>query len=212
MKIYCMPMGPIEANCYVLIDENTKKAAVVDPGDYTTELKGLLNSDEIEAVDYILLTHGHFDHILGVPRVKADFPDAKICIHNADTQLLLNDKLSLAYQSGVQQTYVNCDITLKDGSIIALGDTQIKVLHTPGHTKGGVCYICQEQRVILTGDTLFCRTVGRTDFPGGDSQELLDSIIKLRNLDGDYDILPGHHRATKLSVERDHNRYMRKLK
>ena len=129
-------MGPIRANCYVLIDENTKKAAVMDPGDYNEELKELLHSDEIESLEYILLTHGHFDHILGVPRIKEDFPNAKVCIHHSDAECLLNDKMSLAYQSGVKQTYLSCDINLKDGSIIKIGDSELRVMHTPGHTQG----------------------------------------------------------------------------
>ena len=212
MEIYSMPMGPIKANCYVLIDENTKKAAVMDPGDYTEDLKEFLHSDDISSVEYILLTHGHYDHILGVPRVKADFPDAKICIHHCDAEFLLNDRLSLAHQCGAEQTYINCDITLKEGSIINLGDSQLKVMHTPGHTNGGVCYVYEEERIIFTGDTLFCRTVGRTDLPCGDDHKLIESIKRLKKLDGEYDILPGHNRATVLSWEREHNRCMRKLK
>lgn len=212
MKLSCMPMGPVQANCYTVIDEETKKAAVIDPGDYTQELKNLLHSEKIEELEYILLTHGHFDHILGVAKIKKDFPNAKVCIHSADSEFLLNDRLSLASASGIEQTYLNCDISLKEGSVIELGSTEIRVIHTPGHTPGGVCYIDEKEKILFSGDTIFCRTVGRTDFPGGDFDTLFESLKKIRNLKGDYVIYPGHNRSTTLEEEREKNRYMRKIK
>ena len=106
---------------------------------------------------------------------------------------------------------MKADRLLSDGEEIHLGETVLSVLHTPGHTKGGVCYIDYQDRLIFSGDTLFCLTAGRTDFPGGSFEELMASLITLRNLPGDYIVYPGHNRATTLEHERVRNRYMRRI-
>ena len=211
MKYYRLPMGPLNANCYVVIDEVTKKAAVIDPSSYNSDLKQVLHSDEVSSVEYILLTHGHFDHILGVPQVKEDFKNAKICIHEEDEKNLSNKDLNLVDMVGLPFTPIAADELLEDGSIIDLGTLKIKVMHTPGHTQGGVCYIIEDEKIIFSGDTLFRGSFGRTDFPGGDSFKLIQSLKRLKNLDGDYKILPGHENDTTLNYEREHNMYMRKL-
>lgn len=208
MNYYRLPMGPVQANCYVLIDESTKEAVVIDPGDFTQELKNLLESDEISTVRYILLTHGHFDHILGVPRVK-EITGAKIAIHEKDAECLCNEHSSLADIDfpSVQQM-CEADILLHEGDVLTLGSSEIRVLETPGHTRGGVCYMCGD--LLFTGDTLFCLTYGRTDLEGGNARDLQQSLQRLVDLEGDYTVLPGHNRATTLSHERKRNRFIRR--
>ncbi|MBQ2775080.1 MAG: MBL fold metallo-hydrolase [Clostridia bacterium] len=212
MKIYCMPLGPVEANCYLIVDEKNGVSAVIDPGDYTPELKALLESEEAGTLKHILLTHGHYDHILGVYDLKSDFPDAKITIHPYDSACLICEEISFAnhIEKGLQK-YIDYDELVEDGSVVDVGDIKLRVMHTPGHTLGGVCYIEENERVMFTGDTLFCRTVGRTDLPGGDWDTLVESLKKLGNLDGDYTVYTGHNRSTTLTTEREKNRYMRKL-
>ncbi len=212
MKIHCLPLGPVQANCYVVVDEASKEAAVIDPGEYTSELKSLIESEEIAKLKYILLTHGHYDHILGVHDLKEDFPDAEIAIHPYDSACLVCEDISFANQieKGFQK-YIGYDVLAEDGCIFELGNIKLKVIHTPGHTLGGVCYVEENERVMFTGDTLFCRTVGRTDLPGGDWETLVESLKKIVDLDGDYTVYTGHNRSTTLAVEREKNRYLRKL-
>lgn len=208
MNYYRLPMGPVQANCYVLIDEETKEAAVIDPGDFTEDLRFLLKSDEVSKVKYILLTHGHFDHILGVPQVK-EHTGAEIAIHENDEKCLHDEHASLADMDcpGAQQM-CEADILLHEGDVLKLGSSEIRVLETPGHTKGGVCFMCED--LLFTGDTLFCLTYGRTDFEGGSEEEMKRSLKRLVDLDGDYTVLPGHNRATTLSHERKRNRFIRR--
>lgn len=211
MKIHTLPLGPVQANCYVVVDEQSGEAAVIDPGDYTEELKELIKS-ESKTLKYILLTHGHYDHILGVAPLKADFPEAKIVIHPYDSACLKNEQISLAthVRGGLQQ-YVDYDLLADEGFEVNLGQTVLHAVHTPGHTLGGVCYIEENERIIFSGDTLLCRTVGRTDLPGGDWDTLVSSLKRLAALEGDYTVYTGHNRPTKLSDERVRNRYLRKI-
>lgn len=208
LKVETIPQGPVQANTHILTDTATGKIAVVDTGDCTDALKERLCGKQVE---YILLTHGHFDHILGVAAIKA-LTGAEICIHAADADCLSDEEKSLcSWECAGQQTPIQADRLLHDGDVISLGESTLHVLHTPGHTKGGVCYADYENRILLTGDTLFCLTAGRTDFPGGSDEELLASLIRLRNLDGDFTVYTGHNRATTLDFERTRNRYMRRI-
>lgn len=208
LKVETIPQGPVQANTHILTDTATGKIAVVDAGDCTDVLKERLCGKQVE---YILLTHGHFDHILGVAAIKA-LTGAEICIHAADADCLSDEEKSLcSWECAGQQTPIQADRLLRDGDVISLGESTLHVLHTPGHTKGGVCYADYENRILLTGDTLFCLTAGRTDFPGGSDEELLASLIRLRSLDGDFTVYTGHNRATTLDFERTRNRYMRRI-
>lgn len=203
-----LALGPVSANTYIVTDDATGETAVLDAGACTEELLDKLNGKNVR---YILLTHGHYDHILGVPALKAH-TGAEVLIHKADADCFWDTEKSLAsFDHSFSQTPMKADRLLSDGEEIHLGETVLSVLHTPGHTKGGVCYIDYQDRLIFSGDTLFCLTAGRTDFPGGSFEELMASLITLRNLPGDYIVYPGHNRATTLEHERVRNRYMRRI-
>lgn len=207
MIIKSIPLGPVRANTYVVIDENSGHTAIIDAGDCNARLMKLLDDDRIVKIEYILLTHGHFDHINGVAELKKLYPGAKIAIHEADAPMLGDDLLSLAAGFGLSLNgSTQPDIILHDGDSLPLGDLNISVIHTPGHTKGGVTYMVEKS--LFTGDTLFYCSVGRTDFPGGSSAVLNDSVCRLFDLAGDFDVYPGHDIETSLEYERHNNMYV----
>ena len=210
MKIETLVLGPVCANCYIVTDETTNETAVIDCGEYTQELESRLEGKNLK---YIMLTHGHYDHILGVYDLKKKHPEADIVIHKDEEYKLLDELPSFAHEMmpGVQK-YVPADITVSEGDKISLGDITFSVMHTPGHSKGSVCFFAEKERIIFTGDTLFCLTVGRTDFFDSDEDGMLESITRLYNLEGDYEIYPGHNRATTMEYEKRRNRYMRRFK
>lgn len=205
MKIFNCTLGMIQTNCYLLLDEITGKAAIIDPGAYETPLLEMIAVHEIKQIEYILLTHGHFDHILGLKKLK-DKTGAAVAVHSADANMIKDPNECRAFLHDLVLEPVEADILLSDGDEIELGSLKIKVVHTPGHTPGGVCYICED--VMFSGDTLFAGSVGRTDFSYSDSVKMLESVRRLRDLPGDYRVLPGHARPTTLSRERRQNPYM----
>lgn len=200
----------IFANCYLLIDEGSREAAIVDAGWYNEAIADVIKENNVK-LKYVLLTHGHFDHILGVYGLQKE-EGAKVVIHESDAEHLLDPKKSLCEGNFPEPQHpVKADITVKDGDVIMLGNEEIKVMSTPGHTNGSVCYILEKDRVIISGDTLFCMTAGRTDFPGGSDEKMIESLKRLIALDGDYTVLPGHNRATTLESERTRNWYIRRM-
>lgn len=209
MLIKTIQLGPNEANCYIVIDEKNGSAAVIDPGGYENRLRTLLNELVIENLDSILLTHGHYDHLLGAYDLKQT-SGAEIAIHKNDALCLEDDKKSMAFHIGDNfQKYVKADISFEDGMSFTVGETLLTVMHTPGHTQGSACFICEKEKVIFSGDTLFKQGVGRTDLPGGSMTQLMTSINKLSSLKGDYNIYPGHGPSTTLDEERKNNPHMR---
>lgn len=205
LSVKTFPVGSLETNLCLIQDENTKESAIVDPGEMSEELDQILKNKTLK---YILLTHGHFDHIAQAQRYK-NLSGAKIVISEKESEFTKNNALNLSCKySNIQIKSFDADILVKDGDMINLGDTQIKVMETPGHTVGSVCYIADDK--IFSGDTVMKECVGRCDLPTGNSKELRKSIRKICSLTRDYTIYPGHGEATTLDYEKQNNLYFRK--
>lgn len=200
MQVKMMQVGPIGTNCYILEDETAKKAAVIDPGDEAGRILEALSKSDAQ-VEYILLTHGHYDHTTGVPELHKALPNAKIYIHRADANGAGIHLFPLAGE-------VDGLLYYDEGDTLPLGGLTIEVLHTPGHSPGSV--VLKVEDVLFTGDTLFADDCGRTDLRGGSWEEILRSLGRLGGLKGDYHVLPGHMNTSTLDRERNANRYLRK--
>lgn len=210
MYIKRIPIGPATANCYIVSDEKSGDGAVIDAGGFDEALLEEIAAAKIKNLKYILCTHGHFDHISGIPELKKHFPEAKITISTEDAPLLSDSKKSLAEYFGIFQPHFEADKALKDGDELFLGDMRLRVMLTPGHSRGSVCYICDSERLLFSGDTLFKFTVGRTDLWGGDSTLLSQSLEKIMTLPDDYTVFTGHNIETTIGSERARNRFFRR--
>lgn len=194
--------GQLENNMYLVMDERTKKAVLIDASALIPEITSTIK--ELGAdVEYILLTHGHFDHIMGLNSVKQALgAEAVIC----KDDLVISDNINeftrlFGFPDSTPPFY---EKYIKDGDIIHVGDMEIQVIHTPGHTEGGVCYLIEDK--LFSGDTLFRQSVGRTDLFGGSFEKLSDSIKnKLFKLDENITVFPGHGPATTIAYEKKYN-------
>lgn len=210
MYIKRLPLGDVEANCYIICDEETKVGAVLDVGGFSEELLNEIKAAGIEELKYILCTHGHFDHIAGVKRLKEIYPEAKIVIGEKDAILTEDSDKNAADYFGAPFNSFKPDALVKENDYLEIGGKKLRVLATPGHSPGGVCYVCDEEKLLFSGDTLFKLTVGRTDLWGGNLNELLDSVERLMLLSDDYTVYTGHNISTTIGSERVRNRYLRK--
>ncbi len=203
MKVISEKFGSMDNNCSLIIDEKTNQSVLVDCNEFSQKMIDMIGDTDLK---YILLTHGHFDHIIGVKSVKEKY-GAQVVISKEDEPMLNSSKLSLAVFCNAPQNNVDADIIVKDGDEITLGEIKIKVMATPGHTSGSVCYIAEN--CIFSGDTLFYCSCGRTDFPSGSPEQMMSSLQKLKALDGDYKVYTGHNNLTTLDFERKNNPYMK---
>lgn len=202
MKVERFVLGPLGTNTYIAADPVSGEAVIVDPAG---DDKRFINCVKClgDKVKHILLTHCHFDHISAVSLIK-QITGANICIHYLDAEGCADSVNSLCDIFGVSGiSYFDPDILLSDGDIIRFGDSELKVIHTPGHSRGSCCFI--GERVVFSGDTLFKESYGRTDFPGGDIRELKASVSKLFDLPGDMTVCPGHDDYSTLEHERRFN-------
>ncbi len=194
--------GPFEANNYLVIDENAKKAVLIDASGSFDKIKSELDVYNA-TLEKVLLTHAHIDHIAGCYEIQQKL-GAKVFINEEDMFLVQNLKQQLQMFGLPPTQEPNIDGFLKDEDIIEVGTLKIKVIHTKGHSKGGSCFLIEDK--LFSGDTLFLGSVGRTDLPGGDYKELETSITqKIFTLDGDLTIYPGHGPATTLEREKLEN-------
>ncbi|MCL6450915.1 MAG: MBL fold metallo-hydrolase [Acetobacteraceae bacterium] len=204
MIVRSVTVGPFGANCYLLACPQTGEAALIDPGGDPVAIMGLVARTGAR-VRFIINTHAHVDHVGANADVKR-LTGASILIHEADAPLLTNPVRNLSLLSPVTSRPASADRTLSDGEEIEVGTLRLKVLHTPGHTPGGICL--HVGGLLFSGDTLFAGSVGRTDFPGGSMERLLESIrVKLSPLDDATRVLPGHGPATTIGAERSRNPY-----
>ena len=196
MKIQVLPVGQLGTNCCLLEDESTHTAAVIDPGDEAGRILAQAQADGVE-IQMILLTHAHFDHTGAVAQLCKALPGVPVYLHPADAAML----------GGGGFPAIGVDTRPYDeGDTLTLGTLEIQVLHTPGHTPGGVTLKVGD--ALFTGDTLFRDSMGRTDFPGGSYEQIMASLRRLGQLPGDYQVLPGHMGTTSLARERMGNYYM----
>lgn len=210
MKVRVIPMAVMSVNCLILFDEATGYGAVVDPGGKSAadKILSMASANNIE-IKYILLTHAHFDHMLSLEELR-EKTGAPLALHKYDAETITDPELTFMSRfGGVTEGSKPAEIILEDGDVITLGETEIEVIHTPGHTAGSVCY--KSGDTIITGDTLFRGSIGRCDLYGGDEMAMDESLKRLLALDGDYKLYPGHGSTTTLSRERQENVYLRRL-
>lgn len=205
LQVETLVLGTIMTNCYLAMNRETKELLIVDPADEADRI--IQRIGELQAKPAaILLTHGHFDHIGAVDALREQY-GIPACALDEERQVLEQTMLNLSAMQG-RRLSVKADRFFHDGETVALAGFSIRVLHTPGHTAGGACYYIESERVLFSGDTLFCGSVGRTDFPTGSMSELHDSIhSKLFALPDETLVLPGHDDPSTIGYEKQYNPY-----
>jgi glyoxylase-like metal-dependent hydrolase (beta-lactamase superfamily II) len=209
MKVEQQMVGMMGVCCYILSCEQTSKAAIVDPGGDEQRLLELVQASNLE-VEYIIATHGHPDHVCGNRRIK-EATGAEIVMHEADDDFFSQDQVKNYFSMLGLEATPPTDIRVKDGDSISFGEVSLEVIHTPGHTPGGMCLYNKPD--LITGDTLFVGGIGRTDFPGGSHHELISSIQqKLLKLPPETIVWPGHgYGGSRSTIGEEHrsNPYLR---
>ena len=205
-SIKSVVVGPVDVNCYVLKDKATGKGAVIDPGGHVERIMSLINDMKADIAE-IIITHGHFDHIGALDELR-NAVGCGASIHELDAEMLLKSRKNLSIFMGNDASFRPAERLLKDGDVIRFGESFLKVIHTPGHTAGGIC-LYDGDKVLFSGDTLFAGSVGRSDFPGGDHYQLIESVVKaLAEVKDETVVYPGHGPETGMGYERKTNPFL----
>ncbi len=207
-NIKTVVVGDISTNCYLLYGFD-KTAAIIDPGDQADKIIKALEAEGLTP-KYILLTHGHHDHIGAIKPLRAHYPNIKVGIGREDAEMICNPEINYAkYRRNSADLFDNLheDFTFSDGDVIELDDLKIAVIECPGHSAGGVCFICEGE--MFTGDSLFAGDIGRTDLHRGSYETLVQSVTRIMLLEGEYNVYPGHGPKSTMAHERKHNNYVR---
>lgn len=206
MKIEKYVLGPMATNCYLIENEDTKEVVIVDPAVCPDYMRAYVKRTGYEP-KAILLTHGHFDHVMGIDGWVEEF-QIPVYLHEEEKEVLERPEWNLSVAFGSRYSYTNGK-GVRDGEVLHLAGYDFKVLHTPGHTKGGCCYYVESEDVLFSGDTLFCSSVGRSDFPTGSMATLVTSIKdKLFCLPDDVMVYPGHDESTCIADEKRCNPFV----
>ena len=199
-----LTVGLLEVNCYIIGDEETKEAVVIDPGGDEDEILEVLNHHRLN-LKYIIDTHGHFDHVDANQPLK-EATRAQILIHEVDAHLLSQPSAEAMFFTGNRFRLSQADMLLKEGDVISFGKYRLQVLHTPGHTPGSISLLMEGHTYVYVGDLLFAGSIGRTDFPGGSFEGLINAVrTKIFPLGDNYNVYPGHGPITTVGHERRYN-------
>ena len=207
MQILSLDTSAIGTNTYLVYDEETSKGFIVDPGGYNKFLTEKIHELGLD-LDYIILTHGHADHIMGVKDYQNDFPEAKVVANVNEAEMLSDTSFNMSEQFG-KPTVITADINVDDKDKLTVGNLELEFLSTPGHSPGGMCIYIEKEKVLFSGDTLFYASIGRTDFPGCSFKALADSVHeKLWPLPDDTSVFPGHMGPTTIGFEKENNPFV----
>lgn len=210
MIIDSLVLGDFLTNCYIIRNsQNATECIIIDPGLQPQPLIDFLQNNNLKPLA-VILTHGHADHFAGLNDLKQNFPQINVHIHELDAEMLADPHSNLSLMAAASLAAEPADTLLSDNDIIDIAGINLTVLHTPGHTPGGISLYSKEDNLVFTGDALFAGSIGRTDFPSGDTDQLLKSIKqKLLTLPKDTDVYTGHGPKTKIKNERMHNPFLK---
>ena len=206
LELHRCILGPIGTNCYLAINQETREALIVDPADQASVVEDQLRRYQAKPAA-ILLTHGHFDHIMAVPELKAKY-QIPVYASEEEEEALKEPEINMTVQFG-RRVSIQPDRLLKDLDVFTEAGMEIQMLLTPGHTKGSCCYYLKDEGVLFSGDTLFNGSVGRTDFPGGSTAEIVKSLHRLiDSLPEETEVYPGHDSETTIGFEKRYNPFV----
>lgn len=198
--------GPIGVNSYLVIDVETKEAAIIDPGFFDSRIEKAIKENELK-LKYIILTHGHGDHIGGVPAILDKYDGVLLVAHSDEAAMLKDGEINCSRQMFGKAIELEADIWVEEADSLKLGELELKFIHTPGHSNGGMCILVGD--VLFSGDTLFRMSIGRTDFPQGSMAKIMKSIKeKLFKLPDNTKVYPGHMESTDIGYEKRNNPFV----
>lgn len=208
MKIKRFALGALWTNCYLIWDSNGD-GFIVDPGGSATDVESFIRDNDI-LIHWIILTHGHYDHIGGIQELR-NLSENGVAIHHKDAHCLTDATKNLSSFMETPFKMPAAERTLSDKDVLTAGTIKIEVIHTPGHTVGGICLLVTDgdEQLLLSGDTLFAKSIGRSDLPGGDEKVLLESLKKLERFPDNLKVYPGHGPETLIGTEKEQNPYWR---